>query len=734
MVIELPSTTPNELTQLYQSMVAQATDGMFCTTLDRIITYANPAFHKLVNQDDQSNLQGMMLDILIADASETVVTLAERVAMYGDWSGMLHFRRSNNTICLGQVSAFALRCTQGDLFGIGYTVRDGSIQQQTEEQVMQTLELTRAVVESATGGVLVTSLDNRVLTFNQRFVHLWQLPHAWDVHANANQHLALLMNLVDDPDSFKRRVFAILAVPEREAFDIILLRDGRVFSRHSTPYRVGQRISGRLWSYRDITEQHRTIEELRVSRTRLHAIFDNAAVGIALLDTNDAGRFQKVNQRLVELLGFSSRELCQFTLSTIILTDDQTAWHEHWQQFEQDDQTDLHMEARLVCQDSRIVWVDLTTRALYDGRGRIEAAIAVFNDITGRKLAAQSLQRRLVQLEALRQTMNEITAELELDPLLNAFLERALSLIGADSGQIAMYEPDCDELVILACMNMQAGLAGTRQSLDEHTSYVLHTRQPRVIVNDPIWKDRLPAYAHSGTQTLLLVPLLAGDHTLGLISIGDTHPERIFDKTDVEVMTLFAQQATIAIQNARLFSEVQRLAITDPLTSLHNRRSFFNLAHYAYDQATRYNHALSFLLLDIDYFKLVNDTFGHRVGDQVLQAVAERCVATLRSVDIVARYGGEEIVMMLPDTDQANVCHVASRLHQALAGVPIQTECGEVSITVSIGGVSYHHHHAISLEQLIDQADQALYQAKQSGRDQVMIMDIDTSCAMITIR
>lgn len=725
MGIGLAFTTHNELAQLYQSMINQATDGMFCTTLDRIITYANPAFHKFVNQEDQSDLPGIMLDTLIADASETLVTMAEYVAMHGNWSGMLHFWRSNHTICLGQVSAFALRGLQGDLSGIGYTVRDGSIQQQIEDQVMQTLELTKAVVESATGGVLVTSLDNHVLTFNQRFVHLWQLPLAWDVYANVNTYLALLMSQVDDPEGFKRRVLTILGMPERESFDIIPLRDGRVFSRHSTPYRVGQQISGRLWSYRDITEQHRTIEELRISRTRLHAIFDNAAVGIALLDTYDAGRFQKVNHRLVELLGFSSKELCQLTLSTIILPDDQIAWHTHWQQFVRDDQVDLHMEARLVCQDDRVVWVDLTMRALYDSRGDIEAAIAVFNDITERKLAAQSLQRRLVQLEALRQTMNEITAELELDPLLNAFLERALSLIGADSGQIAMYEPECGELVILACMNMQAGLAGTRQSLDEHTSYVLHTRQPRVIVNNPIWNDRLPlSYAQSGTQTLLLVPLLAGDHTLGLISIGDTHPERVFDETDVEVMTLFAQQATIAIQNARLFSEVQRLAITDPLTGLHNRRSFFNLAHAAYEQATRYHHALSFLLLDIDYFKLVNDTFGHRVGDQVLQAVAQRCVATLRSVDIVARYGGEEIVIMLPDTDQANVYHIATRLHQALAGAPIQTEYGEVSITVSIGGVSYDHHLdlAVTLEQLIDQADQALYQAKQAGRNQVMIM------------
>jgi diguanylate cyclase (GGDEF)-like protein/PAS domain S-box-containing protein len=356
---------------------------------------------------------------------------------------------------------------------------------------------------------------------------------------------------------------------------------------------------------------------------------------------------------------------------------------------------------------------------IYTSEGILAGSIS--HDITESKQMARALSRRLRQSEALRETMHQITSELQLEPLLQTILERAVELLSAASGQIAMYDAERNDLQIIACTNLDPALIGTHQPLTEHgTGQVLRTRQPLVIADYQTWNERLPTYARLGAHALLLVPLLAGERVLGIISIGHTALNRMFDDTDIELLSLFAQQATIAIHNAHQFAEAQYHAATDPLTSLNNRRGFGSLAQRAYEQAARYGHPLSVLMLDIDHFKRVNDEFGHAVGDQVLRSVAYTCLTTLRAVDVVGRYGGEEIAMLLPETDTEQARRVAERLRRILAQTAIATDGGRISITVSLGVATAMHTERPSLEALINRADQALYRAKHAGRNLVV--------------
>jgi diguanylate cyclase (GGDEF)-like protein len=166
---------------------------------------------------------------------------------------------------------------------------------------------------------------------------------------------------------------------------------------------------------------------------------------------------------------------------------------------------------------------------------------------------------------------------------------------------------------------------------------------------------------------------------------------------------------------------MQYQASTDSLTGLHNRRSFGELAQRVYEQALRYDHPLSVLMLDIDHFKQVNDYFGHQAGDYVLRIVAYHCLATLRAVDVIGRYGGEEIAMILPETDSDQAYSVAERLRHTLAQAIIPTEQGTLQITVSLGVATAAPPDHLPLETLIDYADQALYQAKRAGRNRVIV-------------
>jgi diguanylate cyclase (GGDEF)-like protein len=168
----------------------------------------------------------------------------------------------------------------------------------------------------------------------------------------------------------------------------------------------------------------------------------------------------------------------------------------------------------------------------------------------------------------------------------------------------------------------------------------------------------------------------------------------------------------------KALEEVQRLAITDSLTGLYNRRHFFELAEHELQRARRYRRSLSAIMLDIDHFKQVNDTYGHAVGDHVLKEVADSCRQAMRKEDVLGRYGGEEFVIMMPESNLVATCQVAERLRQSIAQKTIDTEVGPVMVTVSLGVITLDDECS-TLETLLAGADQALYWAKRSGRNRV---------------
>lgn len=164
---------------------------------------------------------------------------------------------------------------------------------------------------------------------------------------------------------------------------------------------------------------------------------------------------------------------------------------------------------------------------------------------------------------------------------------------------------------------------------------------------------------------------------------------------------------------------LQRLAITDPLTEIYNRRQFFALAEVELKRAVRSRRPFAILLLDIDHFKAVNDRYGHLAGDQVLQQTVTRFQEHLRPYDIIARYGGDEFVILLPETELPTAYEIAGRLRRCMASAAFVTQSGPVAVTTSIGVSEYDSSTHSSVDGLVDRADQALYDAKQQGRDRV---------------
>jgi diguanylate cyclase (GGDEF)-like protein/PAS domain S-box-containing protein len=167
--------------------------------------------------------------------------------------------------------------------------------------------------------------------------------------------------------------------------------------------------------------------------------------------------------------------------------------------------------------------------------------------------------------------------------------------------------------------------------------------------------------------------------------------------------------------------KLEYFALTDPLTELSNRRNFFSVAQKEFERAVRYQHALSILLFDIDRFKSINDTYGHITGDRVLQTVGGFIKDHLREVDLIARFGGDEFVILLPESDSESALQTAERLRQSISELKIASNSEMISVTLSIGVASLDFEIDSMLDTVLDRADRGLNLAKQKGRNQVYV-------------
>ena len=353
--------------------------------------------------------------------------------------------------------------------------------------------------------------------------------------------------------------------------------------------------------------------------------------------------------------------------------------------------------------------------------------VAVFADqvalaIQNARLYAQA-ERRGDQLRALREVGHTLSSELDLKAVLQALVEAAQQLAEAHYAALAVI----DEKGGLAYFYTAGMTEAERQSIGALPhglgllGAVLQERLPirlAEIASDPR-SVGFPA-KHPPMKTFLGVPIMARGVLLGSLYLTGRKKERVFTQEDKDLIVGLAADAAIAIERAKLFGEVQQLARTDGLTGLHNRRHFMELAKREFGRARRYRRPLTAIMLDIDHFKQVNDTYGHAVGDKALKIVSRRCRKTVRDIDILGRYGGDEFAALLLETDLGGARIVAERLCQCLAETPINTDSGTMTITISVG-VAILDKTCTGLDMLLVRADQALYAAKQAGGNRISI-------------
>ncbi|GEM_PF-1901930 len=331
------------------------------------------------------------------------------------------------------------------------------------------------------------------------------------------------------------------------------------------------------------------------------------------------------------------------------------------------------------------------------------------------------LVRRNQELGLLTEVLKTTTATLDLHSLLNHTLQKTVELFGVSSAFIVLNGPGelvdsemviCQEISELESLH----LASKVKPLLTETREVLVWRHGVTPPIAGIHNDLLNA----GITGFLATPLLVRGEVRGMMALINVGLKDVIKERDF--FRIVSSQVSLAIEKAIMYEQMKKQAITDGLTSLYNVRHFHDRLSEEIAKVERKNGVLTLLMIDMDWFKEYNDTYGHQAGDSLLCQAARVLAGNVREGDLVARYGGEEFTVILPDTTTQEAIVLAERLRRRFREVQSQDAPTKQVVTLSIGVATYPDH-AQTARELIECADRAMYRAKAMGKDLVCSID-----------
>jgi diguanylate cyclase (GGDEF)-like protein len=354
-----------------------------------------------------------------------------------------------------------------------------------------------------------------------------------------------------------------------------------------------------------------------------------------------------------------------------------------------------------------VVTIILMTVSLMRRHGTARELEAALSDASGAR-------DRAALLLAIASAVN---SSLALEEVLNVALTHAGRIMGAVAGAMYLVRAGRAEMYREASYNLSPRARGGLREIDEEPlSSAIGAMRPLVVKLDERTAPGLELGGHP--QHALVVPIQRSGQLMGAMELY-LNAWRELNEDQADLLNGVASQAAIAIRHAQLFQAQEENALTDELTKLPNRRALAQRFLQEMQRARRHRNAIAFMMIDLDHFKQVNDTYGHLNGDAVLAELAQILKGSARESDVCARYGGEEFALILHETTESGARILAERIRSKVAAA---TFPGGLKLTISVGVAATDD--AALFTQLMDRADQALYMAKQGGRNQVRVADM----------
>ena len=369
----------------------------------------------------------------------------------------------------------------------------------------------------------------------------------------------------------------------------------------------------------------------------------------------------------------------------------------------------------------------LNLAPLSDVNDQLIGHTIVFHNNTESQILNTTLKNQADRLAVLYEIGKAITSTLEIDDLLDLIYRQLSQIIPCDAYFVSFYLPEDHLLDIRLLIDQGKRYEPEKVSANEGlSSWLVKNRRPLLIQDLRKEINSLPVKPlmlgdKKLSRSWLGVPMQIEDDLIGLLAVASYQPN-VFDEMDQLLLEQIAQQAALSIQNARIHEEVSRQAKLDSLTGVSNHNHLIEQLYEDAESALTTPTSLSLIMLDIDHFKLYNDTYGHVIGDQVLILTVQAIQSHIKKTDTVGRWGGEEFGVILPKTTLSQAKIVADRIRHTLSELPLFNVEGKTIPKPTISqGIATLPDHTLDVDELVIIADRALYQAKNKGRDQIAI-------------
>jgi diguanylate cyclase (GGDEF)-like protein/PAS domain S-box-containing protein len=488
---------------------------------------------------------------------------------------------------------------------------------------------------------------------------------------------------------------------------------------------------------RDLTIRKEAEDQLRLQSIAL----ESAANGIVITDRN--GNIQWVNPAFTKMTGYSADEVRgknpRILKSGLVPQD---VFQNLWKMILSGNV--WHGELINRRKDGTIITEEQTIAPVRDSTGQIIHFIAIKQDITERKRSEEALSKRTDQIATLNRVMQTLSSTLDLSKVLDTILREIQQVVPYDSASVWLCKDDRLEIIAVHGFPEPTTLIGSTFKLsseDNPNTIVMHTRKP-LILGDAFAEYssfRTGVHAKYKHRGWMGVPMIIGDRVIGMLAFDKKIPN-YYTQEHSQFTLALATQAAIAIENARLYSDAQKelvekikaeekllklqknleeQAIRDALTGLYNRRFLDETLSRELSRAERDKYSVSVVMLDLDHFKVFNDTYGHDVGDMMLKQLGKLLTSQVRAGDIACRYGGEEFVVVMPKASLSVARQRANDWRMKFESQIIIHE-GEVLNATLSAGVAVYPLHGTTSDEIIRKADQAMYAAKAAGRNLVI--------------
>lgn len=581
-------------------------------------------------------------------------------------------------------------------------------------------ELAAAVLDGLLDGIVLVNMHGEVVYVNKAFERML----GYKANELVGRHALALPTYHGSKEGSNKAAVIFKQVIEKGFADPVdmaaLTKDGEKIPVNFTAS-VIKANDGRPRTFvaviRDITERKKLEEALRRSEQVSSGMLATAGTGLYLLQ---GGRFQYVNRLFESVSGYSNKELeGKYSLDYVHPDDREFVRRKAIDILK--GKSSLPYEYRFVRKDGEIVWVlDRLASIEYDGKRSVLGSLMDISDI--KKAEAQILEHTK-QLETLFDIGIAASRTLEIGDLLDSVLNKVLNAMELDAGGVFLFDQQTHKLVLKAHRGASQGFVKKveRMRLSEGFTASAALSGKPLIVPDVNVDSRFihMGIKNEGIKSFAAIPIISKEQVLGLMAVSSYSAQQ-FPQSAIRLLTTIANQIGMAIDNARLYERALQLAFTDTLTGLYNRRYLLEELDREFARANRNESALSLVIIDVDGLKAINDRFGHNEGDVVLSRLGKILKRNTRASDVAARWGGDEFVLLAPDTDSQGASMIGERIRSQVEQCRPTIAKQEISISVSVGIASYPAH-ASRLTELIKRADQAMYNAKGLGKNQVCV-------------